>query len=192
MELAVQRNTGRSKIHPYKFALMVGCTAILMMFAALTSAYVVRQAAGNWLEFSLPGAFAVSTILIVLSSLALHGSYKAFKKGNEYGYKALLVAAFVLGISFLVAQYMGWEALKDSGVPFALNPSGDFVYAISWFHAAHVAAGIAVLAVAMVHAFGLQFKSSAKRKLRFELSLIYWHFVDFLWIYLFAFLSLYR
>lgn len=171
---------------------MVGCTAILMMFAALTSAYVVRQAAGNWLEFSLPGAFAVSTILIVLSSLALHGSYKAFKKGNEYGYKALLVAAFVLGISFLVAQYMGWEALKDSGVPFALNPSGDFVYAISWFHAAHVAAGIAVLAVAMVHAFGLQFKSSAKRKLRFELSLIYWHFVDFLWIYLFAFLSLYR
>ena len=192
MDLTIQQNTSRSKIHPYKFALWAGCASILMMFASLTSAYIVRQAAGNWLEFSLPEVFKISTAVILLSSVALHGSYIAFKRENETMYKALLVIAFFLGMLFFVFQYQGWLALSENGVPFTLNPSGDFVYVISWFHAAHVIGGIAVLAVALIHAFGLQFRKTKKRIIRFELTLTYWHFVDLLWVYLFMFLTLYR
>lgn len=192
MELTLSENTGRSSIHPYKFALWLGCASLLMLFAALTSAYIVRQAAGNWLEFSLPVAFQISTATIVVSSLALHGAYIAFKRGSGLMYKGLLVLAALLGFVFLALQYAGWEQLKLSGVPFTLNPSGDFVYAITWLHAGHVAAGLAVLSTALMHAFGLPFRVSKKRKLRFELTLTYWHFVGALWIYLFFFLTMYR
>ncbi len=192
MDLTIQENAGRNKIHPYKFAVWVGCGSILMMFASLTSAYVVRQAAGNWLEFQLPAIFKMSTLVILLSSATLHASFIAFKKEKEKQYKSLLVVTYLLAILFFVFQYQGWVALSESGVPFTLNPSGDFIYVISWFHAAHVVGGLAALTVALIHAFGLKFKTTPKRKIRFELTLTYWHFVDFLWVYLFIFLSFYR
>jgi len=192
MDLTLEQNTGRNKIHPYKFAMWVGCASLLMMFASLSSAYIVRQAGGNWLEFTLPGEFTFSTLVMVLSSVTLHLSYLGYKKGNEQVYKGLMVATFLLGILFLVLQFEGWQALKENGVPFTLNPSGDFVYVISWVHAAHLLGGLTVLAVALIHAFGLPFKINYKRKIRFELTLTYWHFVDLLWVYLFLFLTLYR
>ncbi len=192
MNLSIEQNTSRNKIHPHKFALFAGCASLLMMFASLTSAYIVRQSAGNWLEFRLPEVFKISTFVILLSSVALHASYIAFKKEKKSLYQGLLVVTFLLGMLFFVFQYQGWLALTDNGVPFTLNPSGDFVYVISWFHAAHVIGGIAVLAVAMIHAFGLRFRVTQKRKLRFELTLTYWHFVDLLWVYLFVFLTIYR
>ena len=107
-------------------------------------------------------------------------------------YKMMLLLSFALGILFIIFQYQGWVAMEQMGVPFALHPSGDFVYVISWIHAAHVIGGIAILSVALIHAFGLKFKVTEKRKLRFELSLTYWHFVDLLWVYLFFFLTIYR
>ena len=192
MDLTIEQNTGRNKIHPHKFAMWVGCAALVMMFGSLTSAYIVRQAAGNWLEFKLPPIFAFSTLIILLSSLSLHSAFIAFKKGKEASYKILLIASFVLGIAFIVCQYSGWVEMKEIGIQFTLNPSGDFVYVISWLHAAHVIGGIAALTVAMVHAFGLPFKVTEKRKLRFEVTLTYWHFVDLLWVYLFLFFTFYR
>lgn len=192
MELSVNQNTTRNKIHPHKFALWVGCASLVMMFAALSSAYLVRMAAGNWLEFSLPDVFKLSTAAIVLSSITLHSSFVCFKRGSKGLYQALLVATMLLAILFFVFQYQGWQAMKDSGVPFTLNPSGDFVYVISWLHAAHVLGGLAVLAVALLHAFSLRFRVTPRRLLRFELTLTYWHFVDLLWVYLFVFLTMYR
>ena len=106
MDLTIQQNTSRSKIHPYKFALWAGCASILMMFASLTSAYIVRQAAGNWLEFSLPEVFKISTAVILLSSVALHGSYIAFKRENETMYKALLVIAVLTQQQLHLLQLM--------------------------------------------------------------------------------------
>ncbi len=163
-----------------------------MLFAALTSAYIVRQAGGNWLEFPLPNMFFVSTAIILSSSVAMHGSYVAFKKGNETLYKGLLVLAVLLGIGFVISQYMGWNALKDMGVPLRLNPSGDFIYVVSGIHVMHVLGGIAALFVSLFAAFGLPFKVTQARRLRFEMTLIYWHFVDFLWIYLIVFWTMFK
>ena len=179
----------RNKIHPIKFALWLGCGSILMMFAAWTSAYIVRHAAGNWLEFKIPSIFLYNTATIVASSIALHLSYISFKKGNEFAYKGLLILTFLLGIAFVWIQYLGWIELKNIGIPLTKNPSGDFLYALTSMHAAHVLGGVAVLIVAMIHAFALKFKPTPKRQLRLELTLTYWHFVDLLWIYLLVFLS---
>lgn len=180
----------RNKIHPWKFALWVGCGSILMMFAAWTSAYMVRHAAGNWLEFKLPNIFFLNTIVLIASSITLQASYISFKKEREKPYKTFLILTAVLGLAFVCLQYIGWAEMKSIGVPLRLNPSGDFVYVFTSFHAAHVLGGMGVLAVALTHAFALKFNPTPRRKLRFELTLTYWHFVDFLWIYLLVFLLL--
>ncbi len=194
MDISVKSDyrKGRSRIDSRKFALLVACASIMMMFAAFTSAYIVRQAAGNWLEFRLPDVFYVSTVVLLLSSIALHASYTAFRQEREKAYQLFLATAFIFGLAFLVLQYQGWLALQDIGVGLTTNPSGSFVYVISGVHAAHILGGLAVLAVAMLHAFVLPFKVTKGRKLRFELTSIYWHFVDFLWIYLLIFLILQR
>lgn len=180
----------RSKIHPKKFALGVACASILMMFAAFTSAYIVRQAAGNWLEFRLPDIFYINTLVILLSSATIHGSYLAFKRGKTKVYRVLLGITLILGLAFLALQYQGWLALTAIGVELTTNPSGSFVYVISGVHAAHILGGIAALIVAIIHAYALKHKVTPARKLRFEMTLIYWHFVDFLWVYLLVFFTL--
>jgi cytochrome c oxidase subunit 3 len=180
----------RSKIHPLKFALWVACGSMLMVFASLTSAYVVRHAAGNWLEFQMPNAFFYSTAVILLSSVTLHIAYNAFKNENEKLYKPMLLVSMILALGFLYLQYQGWTGLEEIGLPLKTNASGDFVYALSWLHAGHVLGGIAALLVATIVAFSVKFKVTPKRKLRFELTLTYWHFVDFLWVYLFLFFLL--
>ena len=102
-----------------------------MMFAAWTSAYVVRQAAGNWLEFRLPDIFFYNTIVIVLSSVALQGSYIAFKREKEFLYKSLLILATLLGFAFVCLQYVGWTELRNIGIELTTNPSGSFIYVLT-------------------------------------------------------------
>jgi len=177
----------KSKLHPQKFGLWIGIGSIVMMFAGWTSAYLVRQAGGNWLEFKMPDVFFISTILILISSLLIHLSYKAFLKGNTFVYRSFLLASFVLGIAFVVLQYQGWMKLREIGVTLTENPSGSFIYLISGMHVIHVLGGIVALLVAVIHAFVLPHNVTEKRKLRFELTYTYWHFVDFLWLYLIIF-----
>jgi cytochrome c oxidase subunit 3 len=178
----------RRGVYAPLFALWVAMAGMIMMFGSLTSAYIVRQAAGNWLEFKVPDIFFVSTIVILVSSVTLHLSYWAFKNGKESVYKLGLPLSLVLGIVFIVFQYKGWMDLYSIGVPLNGNPSGSFFYLISGLHAAHVIGGIFAIGVATLHAFSLKFKPTETRRRRFQIVLHYWHFVDFLWLYLFIFL----
>lgn len=181
-----------NKIHPLKFALWIGMASITMMFGAFTSAYIVRQSAGNWLEFELPQIFFVSTLVLLISSVTLHLSYKSFVGGQEARYKGLLILSFILGISFLVLQYQGWQDLNSIGIDLKGNPSGSFVYVLSGIHALHIMGGIAAMIVALLMAFSRKYKVTQRRKINFELTLQYWHFVDVLWVYLLIFLYLSR
>jgi len=184
--------THRNKIHPKLFALWISFASIIMMFGALTSAYIVKSAAGNWLEYQLPTQFFYSTGVILICSLTLHLSFSAFVKQKEWMYKSMLLLSFVLGISFVVIQYYGWQSLYASGVDLKASISGSFMYLITGLHALHILAGVTAMVVAIVHAFSLPFVVTEKRKLRFRLVCHYWHFVDFLWIYLFGFLMFYK
>jgi len=185
--LLLQSNRS-SRVHPQKFALWAAMASIVMMFASLSSAYIVRQAAGNWLEFQLPSAFYISTIIILLSSICLHKSYKSFIGGHERNYKLFLVLAFFLGLGFVVSQYVGWQSLYALGIDLKGNPSGSFLYVMTFIHVVHVLGGIACLITAMFHAFALKYVVTERRKHRFELVNHYWHFVDLLWVYLLIFL----
>ena len=190
MDVAANMNTGRRRIHPQKFALMLACASITMMFAALTSADIVRQASGNWLEFNLPNLFFISTLTIIASSATLYLSEKSFKAHKERPYKLFLVVTFILGILFIAFQYMAWLKLDAAGVVFNGNPSGSFIYVISGLHAAHVLGGIVVLFVALVQSMALPFYISKQRLKRLSLTSFYWHFMGILWLYLFVFLIL--
>jgi cytochrome c oxidase subunit 3 len=180
----------RNKIHPYKYALWVGCAAIVMMFAALTSAYMVRKAGGNWLEFTLPNVFYINTFVILLSSVSIHGALLAFKKNDQKLYKILLSGAAILGVTFVVLQYQGWQELIGQGIELKTNPSSSFLYVISGLHLAHIIPGIVAIVLAFIFAFIRKQEVTPLSKLRLELVVHYWHFVDFLWVYLFVFLLL--
>jgi len=178
----------RNRIHPQVFGLYIAFGSIMMMFGALTSAYIVKHAQGDWLEYTMPNYFYWSTAVLVLSSIALHLSYSAFQKGNEGIYKLMLPIAFVLGSAFIMLQYWGWTSLFADGVDLVANVSGSFLYLITGLHALHIIGGIAAILVAMLHAFTLPFVVTPKRVTRFKLVVHYWHFVDVLWIYLLFFL----
>jgi len=192
-QLALHTNSPkRNRVHPQQFSLLVAFASITMMFIALTSAYIVKQGAGNWHEFGVPTLFYISTAVLLLSSVTLHVSYISFKKGKEGLYKSLLVVTMFLGMGFIACQYNGWMEMFANGVDMKKNVSGSFFYLITGVHAAHILGGIAAIIVACLHAFTLKFKVTQKRKLRFSLVVLYWHFVDFLWIYLLGFLIFYR
>ena len=182
----------RNSIHPLRLALMIACGSILMMFAALTSAYIIRQQAGNWLEFPLPQLFYVSTGMLLASSLALQLGYNAFKKSKDVAYRGLVALSLALAIGFVLTQYEAWQEMYDAGLQLKGNPAPAFIYVLSGLHAAHVLGGVVALVVAAIHAFKLPVVPTPRRILRYQLTLTYWHFMDFLWIYLLLFFALQR
>jgi len=170
-----------------RFGMYLAMAGIVMLFAALTSAYIVRRSAGNWLEFTLPAIFYWNTLVILTSSVTLHLSWTSFKRGLQGPYRIFLILTFILGITFVVMQYLGWQQMTADGLYLQVNPSASFIYVISGVHAAHIIGGVGALIVAMAHAIKLKFKVTSIRKHRFELVVIYWHFVDLLWLYLLVF-----
>ncbi len=183
----------KHKIHPQLFALYLAMASMIMMFVALTSAYLVRQAAGNWLVFPIPKWFYFSTLTIILSSIFLHFSYQNYNKQRSVEkYRWFLVLSLIFGLLFIVFQVLGWQQLTAWGIRFTGNPAGSFVYMISGLHVLHVLGGIGALGVAVFHAFSLKFELHNVRKKRFALTTQYWHFVGVLWLYLLFFLIIQR
>ncbi len=182
----------RNSIHPQKFALLAAMASIVMMFGAFTSAYIVKQSAGNWLEFSMPIIFYISTIAILGSSFALHRAFQRLTISNKDSFKFWLIVGSILAISFVVLQYYGWQALYTKGVDLKGNVSGSFFYLLTGIHVLHVLGGIAALATVLLKVFFTPFKINDKRIHKFDLVVTYWHFVDALWVYLFLFLLLYK
>src|SRR3954468_8594975 len=94
----------RNRIHPHKFTLWVGIGSILMMFAGLTSAYIVKRNQANWVTFNLPVAFWYSTAVIMLSSVTLYLASRSFKERAMGNYRKLMAATLALGVLFIVLQ----------------------------------------------------------------------------------------
>jgi cytochrome c oxidase subunit 3 len=160
--------------------------SIIMLFAAFTSAYLVRKAEGNWVEFQLPNLFWISTVVLLLSSASMHFALLAAKKDQFNALRISISITFVLGLLFLVLQYFGWVQLVEMNVYFVGNPSGSFVYVLSGLHGLHLISGLIVLIVALIAAFRM--KINAKALTQIKICSTYWHFLDALWIYLFLFL----
>jgi cytochrome c oxidase subunit 3 len=185
MEAIIMNDTQRKKIHPHKFILWVGIGSIIMMFAGLTSAYIVKREQPNWTSFDMPGVFNYSTAVILLSSLTIQMALKAFKGRDMLQYRRLVSVTAVLGVLFIILQWVGFKHLWSSGLK--LNGAGgpQFLYIIFGLHALHVAGGIVALLVLFLKAFSR--KSRNYNSVPVEVVSTYWHFVDLLWVYLFVF-----
>ena len=176
---------------PKKFIMWLFIVSIIMLFASQTSAYLVRRAEGNWLEFALPQIFYYSTAVLMLSSVTMHWAVLSAKKDNFNALKIAISVTFTFGLAFLWMQFKGWgQLVYEMRVFFVGNPASSFFYVFTGLHGFHLISGLCVLAVAFVSVF--QMKIHAKSMRRIEICATYWHFLDLLWIYLFAFLIYFR
>lgn len=176
-----------------KALLWIGIISMIMFWAGLTSAYIVRQNAGNWLLFNVPEMFFISTAVIILSSITFIFVQSAVKKNNSKGIIWGTLATLILGFVFMACQYRGWGDLFDRGVVLGgkySNPSGSFFILFILAHWAHLLGGIISLIVVLINS--LRKKYTAENALGIELCGLYWHFLSVLWVYLFLFLYFIR
>lgn len=172
--------------------LFLGMLSMAMMFVALTSAYIVSKNsnASYWTEINLTPAFLTSTILVVLSSVFVYlGTTKA-KQGDFAKTKMFMFIGLALGILFSVFQFIGFGELTDLGHFAAGNQAttaSSYIYAMVIFHFAHMFAAIISLLVVVLN---LQFNKYTKEYyLGVELAAMFWHFLGFLWVYIYFFLN---
>ncbi|MFC6997903.1 cytochrome c oxidase subunit 3 [Rufibacter roseus] len=183
--------SSQRRVNPLKFMLWLLIVSIVMMFAAFTSAYIVRREEGNWLEFDLPSVLIINTVVLLLSSIFLHWAYVSAKRDNVGSVKVGLCLTIAAGVAFLIGQWIGWGELVDNQVFFGghtANPSGSFLYVLTGVHAFHLITGLIFLIIVVISAF--KYKVHSRNLVRIELCAIYWHFLGALWIYLYLFLTL--
>lgn len=177
-----------------KMMLWFGIVSMVMMFAGLTSAYVVSQKRPDWLtELQLPSVFLYSTIVIFLSSVTFYLAERAVKKGERSKATTFLWATFALSVAFIILQFQGFNALLETGYFFTGSTSSvttSFLFLIVGSHLLHLLAGIIILFVIIYNHFKQRYQVG--QTLGLELGATYWHFVDALWIYLFLFLYFFR
>lgn len=193
MEMTIENQSQeKPKIATEKVLLAIGIGSIVMLFAGLTSGYIVRQAEGNWKFFELPSVFYISSIIILISSLTMQLAVRAVKKDELAQLKSFILITLGLGLAFVFTQFLGWNELVKNNVYFSdkLTPSGSFFYVITGLHLAHLAFGL--LGLIITGSKSIRERYSSKNYLGISLCAIYWHFLGGLWIYLFVFLAIYR
>ncbi len=177
-------------MHPNKFSLWLFMITVVMLFAAFTSAYLVRRDGGDWLQFELPTIFLWNTCILVISSLTMHMAFVYAKKDEIEKVKYAVLATIFLGLAFMGFQMIGaWSSLIDIKVFLGgkeSNPAGSFVYVFFIVHVLHLFAGIGFLI--FLYRQTLKLKVNSKSMLQMEMTATFWHFLDLLWVYLYVFL----
>jgi len=187
-------DTYQQKAKSYKTMLWIAMVSMFMMFAGLTSAYIVSKSRPDWLtDFELPSAFLFSTIVIVLSSFTFFQSVSATKRDNHKNATLFLWLTLVLGISFVVFQFIGFEQVINSGFYFTganSTVTTSFLYIVVILHLLHLCAGLISLFIVIYNNFKQKYNSESF--LGIQLSATFWHFLDFVWLYLFLFFSFFK
>ena len=153
MEISLKKNKTLKQL------LWIGIGSIVMFFGGLTSAYIVRKAEGNWLEFEMPNWFTISTIIIIISSALLWLSLQNIKKGKSS--TNLLIGTLITGLFFTYSQVQGWNYLVANGIYLTgegSNPAGSFIYVITLAHLLHLIGGIVALCITTIKS--IQYKKT--------------------------------
>jgi cytochrome c oxidase subunit 3 len=182
LKMVVDQN---KKIHPHKFTLWVGIGSIIMMFAGLTSAYIVKREQPGWTIYTTPVAFYYSTAIMLISSGTIFLAGKSFRERRMVRYQKLVAATAVLGMVFILLQFLGFRHLWVTGTTFHGSGAGQFLFVIAGLHALHVFGGVIALFTLWLRARNTRIRSY--NAVPVDVVSTYWHFVDLLWIYLFIF-----
>ncbi|MBZ4036824.1 cytochrome c oxidase subunit 3 [Flavobacterium sp. 17A] len=195
MEMTLKTNGEQEqKSKSAKLILLFAMVSMTMMFAGLTSAFVVSKSRADWLkDFQIPIAFFYSTAVIIACSVAFYLAKKAIQKNNRSATSAYLLATLVLGILFVALQITGFGQIIESGY----YPTGQgssitttFLYVIALMHLLHVAGGLISLLIIIYNHFKQKYNNT--QTLGIELGAMYWHFLDLLWVLLFLFLYFFK
>ena len=152
-----------------------------MTFAAMVSAMVVRRGLNNdWNTLGLPRILWWNTIALLLSSVAIDLGRRRLRRGNRVLFNWLWSAGAILGSLFLAGQIVAWQQLEARGFYLSGHPSTAFFYVLTWAHAAHVVGALA--AVLYVEYRALRFQLGPGRRTLVDVSAIFWHFLDVLWL----------
>lgn len=193
-----RRSPRDSTPQQYRIGIWLALAAILMMFAALSSAYVFRASrTQGWQMFAMPQMLWVSTGMLLASSATFEVARRALHKSRRDIYRRWLMVSLFLGFGFLAAQLLAWRQLVGQGIYLATNPHSSFFYVLSGLHALHLLGGISGLSYLWLRARrgakeSSEAQSDAKRRATADAIGLYWHFMDGLWVYLFALLFLWR
>jgi len=183
-----------TKAKSAKLILLFAMVSMTMMFAGLTSAFVVSKSRADWLKnFELPSAFYLSTVVIIGCSVTFYLAKKAIQKNNRNATTSFLLATLALGILFVVLQFVGFGQIVESGYYFTGKGSSittTFLYVVTVTHLLHLAGGIISLLIVIYNHFKQKYNST--QTLGIELGAMYWHFLDLLWVYLFLFLYFFK
>ena len=165
------------QIHPHKFTMWVAMGSILMMFAALTSAYIVNKNQSSWLEFDLPKIFNYSTV-VMLSSVTVYLSVKADSKPVKWASTGRLLRLPPYGVSFIVMQWTGFKDLEAQDIALTgskSNSCASFLLVITGIHGTRSGGVIASLII-FIRAYAVKIRNYSSFPI--ELASAYWHFVD--------------
>lgn len=179
---------------PFKFMLQLAIFGSGLMFLFLLTSYLnLERPDAGFDKIEIPNIFWISTLLIVISSLTLHLANMYFKEDKYLSYRVLMAITLILGIAFIVLQLIGWQQLfTQSG---DVRNSKGFIYMLSGLHIMHIVIGLFFLIKIFVEALkrmsyieSFIYSVNPPNQLKINLIIFYWHFVDVLWIVLFAFL----
>ena len=195
MEMIMTAEEQKSRTaRSYKLILLLAMVSMTMMFAGLTSAFVVSKSRADWLkDFQLPTAFYYSTIVIIGCSVTFYLAKKAIQKNNQTQTTTLLLATLALGLLFVMLQFAGFGQIVENGYYFTGSGSSittTFLYVVTVVHLIHLAGGVISLLIIIYNHFKQKYNSS--QTLGIELGAMYWHFLDLLWVYLFLFLYFFK
>lgn len=186
----IQHEKEKLDLAPKKFVMWLLIFSSFMIFAALTSGFIVYSGGKDHpLNMALPKVFLYSTLTIMLSSGTMFLASRAAKQ-LEYGkQRILLLLTTALGIAFFILQVNGWSDMVAQG-HYMVNPNAtiSFVYVLTGMHLLHILAGILLIVITLVKTNANALP--AKKLYYMEISGIFWHFVDIIWIYLYVFLLL--
>jgi cytochrome c oxidase subunit 3 len=177
-------------MNPKKFALWLFMVTVLMLFAAWTSAYLVKRSDSGWAEIVLPDRLLTNTLFVMASSVSLIEAYRAARKDEINRLKAGLSLTFLMGLAFVVGQVLAFGDMVRLNQYFTgSNVSHSFVYVLTGVHGLHMISGLIFLGVVLVNAF--RYRIHSRNLTSLEMCSTYWHFLGGLWLYLFVFMKLY-
>ena len=177
---------------PAKVGLWVFLAVITSLFALFISAYYMRMGHGHtpvqdWAPLSEPPVLWMNTVMLILSSVAMQWSRANVVRGKLAQTRDGLIAGGLLTLAFLAGQFFAWGAIRSSGFFSPQNPAVAFFYLLTAVHALHLLGGLCVWAKTLMRMRRKDIEVIDVR-MSIELCAVYWHYLLFIWLVLFALL----
>ena len=175
----------------YRTGMWLALIGIARFFLAFTSAYIVRSGlSDDWAALAIPSLLWWNTLALLASSYTMERTRRSLNAGWREAGNRWVTATAALGLLFLAGQLLAWRQLAASGIYLATNPSSSFFYLLTGAHAVHLAGGLLALLYLTVAAW--RYRLGPAKRTMVEVTSLYWHFMDGLWVYILLLLWVWR